>query len=258
MHDTLCCAAVVRMNSLRQNVSLTRSVHVACTLLKETPRNLKHKKHSSQQWLVRQLRDPYVEKAKQERYRCRSAFKLLEIQERFNIFKPGQVVVDCGAAPGSWTEVAVNAINASGKKDGSVGKVFAVDKLPFYPVEGAVVLSGMDFTSASTQEELRKTMQDDKADVVLSDMAPNASGVREIDHDNIIMLAYSAMKFALQMNKPDGTFVVKIWDGRKTQQLEQDMLRFYNRVRIVRPNATRDESTEMFFLARDFKGLKTR
>ncbi|XP_014472542.1 PREDICTED: rRNA methyltransferase 2, mitochondrial [Dinoponera quadriceps] len=244
------------MNSLCRNVS--RSVHTSCALLKETPQNLKGKKHSSQQWLTRQLRDPYVEKAKQEKYRCRSAFKLLEIQERFKIFKPGQNVVDCGAAPGSWTQVVVNAINALGKADGPVGRAYAVDKLPFYPVEGAVTLGNMDFTSAKTQDMLRESMQGVKVDVVLSDMAPNASGVREIDHDNIIRLAYSAMKFALRVSQPGGTFVVKVWDGRKSQQLEQDLLRFYNRVKIVRPDATRDESTEMFLLAREFKGLKTR
>lgn len=245
------------MNSLCKNVSRARSLHTCCTLLKETPQNLKGKKHSSQQWLTRQLRDPYVEKAKQEKYRCRSAFKLLEIQERFKILQPGQVVVDCGAAPGSWTQVVVKAINALDKENGAVGKVYAIDKLPFYPVEGAVVMGNMDFTSARTQEELRESMQDAKVDVVLSDMAPNATGVREMDHENIISLAYAAMKFALQVGKPDSTFVVKVWDGGKSMQLEQDLLKFYNRVKVVRPGATRDESTEKFFLARGFKGLKS-
>ncbi|XP_032689072.1 rRNA methyltransferase 2, mitochondrial isoform X2 [Odontomachus brunneus] len=245
------------MNNLCKNVSRARNVHTCCTLLKETPQNLKSKKHSSQQWLARQLRDPYVEKARQEKYRCRSAFKLLEIQERFKILQPGQVVVDCGAAPGSWTQVAVNTTNALSKEDCSVGKVYAIDKLPFYPVEGAVVMGNMDFTSARTQDELRKALQDVKVDVVLSDMAPNATGVKEMDHENIILLAYAAMKFALQVSKPDGTFIVKVWDGGKSMQLEQDLLRFYNKIKVVRPDATRDESTEKFFLARGFKGLKS-
>lgn len=242
------------MNSLCKNVS--KNVHTCCALLKETPRNLKNKKHSSQQWLTRQLRDPYVEKAKQEKYRCRSAFKLLEVQERFKILQPGQVVVECGAAPGSWTQVAVKAVNALGKEDGPVGKVYAVDKLPFYPVEGAVVMGNMDFTSVKTQDILRESIEEAKVDVILSDMAPNATGVREMDHDNIISLAYAAMKFALQNNNPGGTFLVKVWDGGKSKQLEQDLLRFYNRVKVVRPDATRDDSTEKFFLAREFKGLK--
>lgn len=246
------------MNSLCRSVTRARSVHTSCPLPKQKPQNLKGKKHSSQLWLTRQLRDPYVEKAKQERYRCRSAFKLLEIDERFKIFKPGQVVVDCGASPGSWTQVAVNATNALGKEvDHPVGKVYAIDKLPLYPVEGAIVAGNMDFTLAASQDKLRELMQGVKANVVLSDMAPNATGVRDLDHDNIISLAYAAMKFALQITEPNGTFVVKVWDGGKSQQLEQDLLRFYNRVKSVRPDATRDESTEKFFLAREFKGLKT-
>lgn len=245
------------MNSFYKSIRATRSVHTCRTLLKETPQNLKGKKHSSQLWLMRQLRDPYVEKAKQEHYRCRSAFKLLEINERFKILSPGLSVIDCGAAPGSWTQAATNLTNAHGKKEGPVGKVYGIDKLPFYPVEGATTLGNMDFTSAKTQETLFKLLQGHKIDVVLSDMAPNASGVRHIDHYNIMLLAYSALKFALQISKVNGTLVVKVWDGDKSQQFEQDLLKFYNSVKIVKPDATRNESTEQFFLAREFKGLKT-
>ncbi|XP_012226690.1 rRNA methyltransferase 2, mitochondrial isoform X1 [Linepithema humile] len=245
------------MNSFYKSIRLTRSVHTCRALLKETPQNLKGKKHSSQIWLMRQLRDPYVEKAKQENYRCRSAFKLLEINERFKILSPGLTVIDCGAAPGSWTQVATNLTNAHSKKEGPVGKVYGIDKLPFYPIEGATTLGNMDFTSAKTQETLYKLLQGDKVDVVLSDMAPNASGERHMDHYNIMLLAYSALKFALQISKVDGTLVVKVWDGDKSQQFEQNLLKFYNSVKIVRPDATRNESTEQFFLARGFKGLKT-
>lgn len=209
-------------------------------------------------WLTRQMRDPYVEKAKQEHYRCRSAFKLLEINKKYKILTPGLTVIDCGAAPGSWTQVAVNMTNSLGKRDDNpVGKVFAIDKLPFYPVEGATVLSNMDFTSVATQETLLKLFHVDKVDVVLSDMAPNACGIRGLDHDKIIFLAYSAMKFALQITKAQGTLVIKVWDGGKSNQLEQDLLRFYHSVKEVRPDATRDESTEKFFVARGFKGIKT-
>lgn len=245
------------MNSLYRSVSLTRSVHTGCMLLKETPRNLKGKKHSSQLWLARQMRDPYVEKAKQENYRCRSAFKLLEINERFKILSPGLTVIDCGAAPGSWTQVAVNLTNAHGKKEGPVGTVYAVDRLPFYLVEGATILGNMDFTNVKTQEILSELLQGGKVDVILSDMAPNASGVREIDHDNIMLLAYAVLRFALQISKTQGTLVVKVWDGGKAQQFEQNLLKFYNSVKVVKPDATRDESAEQFFLARGFKGLKT-
>lgn len=244
------------MNCLYKNVSQTRSVYTNCALLKETPRSLKGKKHSSQLWLTRQIRDPYVEKAKQENYRCRSAFKLLQINEKYKILSPGLTVIDCGAAPGSWTQVATNLTNAHGKTQDPIGKVYAIDKLPFFPVEGATVLGNMDFTIAKTQETLLGLLQDDKADVVLSDMAPNASGIRTIDHDNIILLAYAVLKFALQITKIHGTLVIKVWDGGKSQELEQNLSRFYNNVRVVKPDATRDESTEKFFLARGFKGLK--
>lgn len=205
---------------------------------------------------MRQLRDPYVEKAKQENYRCRSAFKLLEINERFKILNPGLTVIDCGAAPGSWTQVATHLTNSHGKTEHPIGKVYAIDKLPLYPVEGATILGNMDFTLAKTQDTLRQLLQKHKADVVLSDMAPNASGVREIDHDNIIILAYAVLKFALYNSKTDGTLIVKIWDGSKSHQLEQDLMKFYHHVRIVRPDATRDESSEIFFLATGFKGIK--
>lgn len=232
-------------------------MYTNCSLLKEAPRNLKGKKHSSQLWLTRQIRDPYVEKAKQENYRCRSAFKLLQINEKYKIFSPGLTVIDCGAAPGSWTQVATNLTNSHAKNQGPIGKVYAIDKLPFFPVEGATVLGNMDFTIAKTQETLLALLQGKKADVVLSDMAPNASGIRAIDHDNIILLAYAVLKFALQVTKIQGTLVIKVWDGGKSQELEQNLLRFYENVKIVKPDATRDESTEKFFLARGFKGLKT-
>ncbi|KAL6262233.1 hypothetical protein P5V15_007328 [Pogonomyrmex californicus] len=245
------------MNSLYRSVSQTRRIHTDRALLKEIPRNLKNKKHGSQLWLTRQMRDPYVEKAKQENYRCRSAFKLLEINERFKIFRPGLTVIDCGAAPGSWTQVATNLTNAHGKKEGPIGKVYAVDKLPFYPVEGATILGNMDFTTAETQKALKELLKGSTADVVLSDMAPNASGVRKMDHDNIMLLAYAALRFALQITKVQGTLIVKIWDGGKAPQFEQDLLKFYDSVKVVRPDATRDESTENFLLARGFKGLKT-
>ena len=237
--------------------SVHRSLHVCAALCRETPTNLKGKKHSSQLWLDRQLRDPYVEKAKQENYRCRSAFKLLEMNERFKFLKPGQIVIDCGAAPGSWTQVAVKMTNADGKREDDVGTVLAIDKQPLYPIPGATVLGKMDFTSVKSQDELLKLLKGDKADVVLSDMAPSATGVRDLDHDNIITLVYAAVKFALQVIRVDGTFVCKVWDGGKSQQVEQDLARFFKSVRCVRPQATRDESTEKFVLARGFKGVKS-
>jgi 23S rRNA (uridine2552-2'-O)-methyltransferase len=248
------------MNRLYKDILRTRNVHTCRALSKEAPHSLKNKKHSSQLWLKRQLRDPYVELAKQENYRCRSAFKLLQINERHKILRPGLTIVDCGAAPGSWTQVAVNMSNARGQSSdprSPVGKVYAIDKLPFYPVDGATILGNMDFTNAKTQETLLRLLQGNKVDVVLSDMAPNATGVRELDHDNIILLAYAVTKLALRISRVDGTLVIKVWDGGKSYQLEQDLSRFYHSVKVIKPDATRDESTEKFILARGFRGIKT-
>lgn len=243
------------MKGLRRNFIIARNFHVSATC-KEVPKNLKGKKHSSQLWITRQIKDPYVEKAKQENYRCRSAFKLLEMNEKFKILQPGQIVIDCGAAPGSWTQVAVKLTNADNKTDDAVGTVLGIDKQPIYPIQGATLLSPMDFTIAASQNELVQLLKGDKADVVLSDMAPNACGIKTLDHENIIKLAYAALKFTLHVMKRDGTFVCKVWDGGMSQQLEKDLSKFFKTVKNVRPQSTRDESTEKFLLAKGFKGIK--
>ncbi|XP_015112365.1 rRNA methyltransferase 2, mitochondrial [Diachasma alloeum] len=243
---------------ISNHVITSRHLHTSARHLKKMPDNLKTKNPSSQRWLVRQIQDPYVEKARQENYRCRSAFKLLEINQRFNVLTPGLTVVDCGAAPGSWTQVAVKATNSHGKDENKrIGKVYAIDRNPIHAVEGATILGNLDFTSAKAQKLLLEALNGDKVDVVLSDMAPNASGVRDIDHELITELAYSALKFSVQVSNTEGTFIVKMWDGGRAPQFERDTERFYKSVKIVRPAATRDESTEKFILARGFKGLKT-
>lgn len=178
---------------------------------------------------------------------------MLEINERFNILAPGDIVIDCGSAPGSWTQVAVNITNANGKKEGPVGTVVGIDRLPVYPVEGATILSNMDFLTSEAQDAVHELLKGQKADVVLSDMAPNACGVKAIDHVNIIKLAYCALKFALKVTRVDGIFLTKVWDGDMSLQLEQDLLKFYEIVRNVRPQATRDDSAEKFLLAKGFK-----
>lgn len=235
-----------------------RRFHTFGALLKERPTNLKGKKHSSQQWLARQLKDPYVEKAKQQNYRCRSAFKLLEVNRKYKILKPGLHVVDCGAAPGSWTQVAALLTNANGKMFGEqVGKVIAIDRLPIHPIDGAIVLGNMDFTTDEAQKQLKELLDGKFIEVVLSDMAPNSTGVKDLDHEKIIQLAYAAFKFAIEVSCYEGTFLVKVWDGFLSPKLEADLARFYRQVKIVRPDATRDESSEKFILARGFKGLRT-
>ncbi|XP_044006368.1 rRNA methyltransferase 2, mitochondrial [Aphidius gifuensis] len=235
-----------------------RCIHTCkVNLSNKMPSNLKGKSASSQRWLTRQLQDPYVEKARQENYRCRSAFKLIEINDRFQIFKPGQIVVDCGAAPGSWTQVAVKKTNSDGKINNElIGKVFAIDRLPIHHIDGATILGNHDFTKKTSQKELAKLLDGSLVDVVLSDMAPNATGVRSMDHELIINLAYAALKFAIQVSTINATLIVKLWDGGEAQQFEKDTAKFYKTIKIVRPGATRDESTEKFILARGFNGIQ--
>lgn len=245
------------MNYYSRIFLIIRNLHTYSTLFRETPQNLKGKKHSSQLWLTRQIQDPYVELAKRENYRCRSAYKLLEINERFKILEPGKIVIDCGAAPGSWTQVAVKFTNANAKQKSAIGTVLGIDKQPIYPIEGATLLNGMDFTAATSQNKILNILNGRKVNVFLSDMAPNASGIRDLDHENIIQLVYSALKFALQIIHINGIFVCKLWDGKKSLQLEKDLTRFFKYVKNIRPKATRDESTEKFLIAREFKGIKS-
>jgi 23S rRNA (uridine2552-2'-O)-methyltransferase len=236
---------------------MLRRFHTFPRLLYEKPKNLKNKKHSSQNWIVRQLKDPYVEKARQENYRCRSAFKLLEINKKFNILQPGFYVVDCGAAPGSWTQIAVKLTNANGKMiHQQVGKVIAIDLLPIHHIEGATIFGNLDFTTEKAFEIIKNNLRPKFVDVVMSDMAPNSTGMRELDHENIIKLAYSAFKFAVLTSTYNGTLIVKVWDGIASAGLEKDIGMFYKNVKIVKPTASRSESSEKFILARGFKGLR--
>ncbi|KAK7789512.1 hypothetical protein R5R35_002834 [Gryllus longicercus] len=228
------------------------------TLRKEVPKNLKGKSKSSQEWLIRQMKDPYVEKARMSNYRCRSAFKLLEMNDKYNFLAAGQCVVDCGAAPGSWTQISVEKTNSLGsRRNEAIGRVIGIDCLSIYPIEGAILLNNMDFTSKEAQEKLLGHLQGQKVDVVLSDMAPNATGLKFMDHEKIIYLAYNVLRFSVQVSVVEGTMLVKIWDGQEADVLRKDIKRYYNNVKIVKPNASRSDSSEKYILARDFKGLGT-
>ncbi|KAJ2945976.1 hypothetical protein O0L34_g4894 [Tuta absoluta] len=212
---------------------------------------------SSQQWLLRQQKDPYVEKAKIYNYRCRSAFKLLEMNDKTNILTPGMKVIDLGAAPGSWTQVAVRATNADGAdKNKPKGQVLSIDKLQIFPIEGATILNNMDFSTIEAHDKVVKALDGGQVDVVLSDMAPSATGVRELDKDRIIGLCYMALRFAALVTKVDGTFLFKVWDGQEAKMLELDLERFYKTIKIMKPMASRSESSEKFILARGFKGIQ--
>lgn len=222
---------------------------------KQQPKNLKGRSKSSQDWLTRQLADPYVEKARMLNYRCRSAFKLLEMDDKYKILKPGDIVLDCGAAPGSWTQVAVERTNAHGKVERApLGAVYSIDLLHFHAVPGATIFGGMDFTSSLAQKRLRESLSGRKVNCVLSDMAPNATGVRMLDQESITNLCYEVLRFALAMSAPQANLVVKIWDNGDVPKLERDMLSYYEKVKRIKPRASRGDSAEHFLLARGFKG----
>ncbi|CAK1596335.1 unnamed protein product [Parnassius mnemosyne] len=212
---------------------------------------------SSQQWLDRQKADPYVEKAKIYNYRCRSAFKLLEMNEKTNILTPGLTVVDLGASPGSWTQVAVQKTNSDGAdKSKPKGTVLSIDKLQIFPISGATIMSNMDFSTIEAHDKVVAALNGKKVDLVLSDMAPSATGIRELDKDRIIGLCYMAIRFAALVTKVNGNLLFKVWDGKEVPILEMDLERFYETIKIMKPKASRSDSSEKFILARGFKGIQ--
>ncbi|CAL4154151.1 unnamed protein product, partial [Meganyctiphanes norvegica] len=214
----------------------------------------KKKGKSSHDWLTRQLNDPYVKLAKFDQYRARSAYKLREIDDRHKFLCPGQVVVECGAAPGAWTQVAISRINSMPKDENRPqGMMIGVDLLPIQPLPGATLLSGADFTLPETQEQITNLLNGKKVDVVLSDMAPNATGTKSLDHDLIMALAYSALRFAIHNSGRNATFLCKVWEGHRDKKLLEDLEKFYNSVKIIKPPSSRSNSSEKFAFARGFK-----
>lgn len=187
-------------------------------------------------------------------YRCRSCFKLLEIDEKHKILQPGFKVVDVGAAPGSWSQICVKAVNSNGvNKNQPKGVVIGIDKLQIYPIEGATFLGNTDFTTQSAQEKVISLLGGGKVNCVLSDMAPNASGIRSLDQDIIMELANSVFRFAQQVSAPDASLLIKIWENGQSKQFENAILEFYEYCRIVKPHASRADSAEKYILAKGFK-----
>ncbi|XP_013097987.2 rRNA methyltransferase 2, mitochondrial [Stomoxys calcitrans] len=238
-------------------ISLRRSLSTSLqSWAKQVPNNLKGKSKSSQEWLTRQLADPYVEKAKMMNYRCRSAFKLLEIDDKYSIIKAGDCIIDCGAAPGSWTQVAVERCNANGKQDKKPkGSVYSIDLLHFHSVSGATIFGGMDFTKTESKQKIIKSLGDKAVNCVLSDMAPNATGVRILDQEAIVNLCYDVLYFAVILSAPQANLVMKVWDNGDVPKMEKDLQRFYDKVKRVKPRSSRGDSAEQFFVARGFKGI---
>jgi 23S rRNA (uridine2552-2'-O)-methyltransferase len=203
---------------------------------------------SSARWLERQLNDPYVARAKREGLRSRAAYKLIEIDGRYPFLKPGQKVIDLGAAPGGWSQVAVRKVHAA---EGE-GRVIGIDLLEIEPVQGAE-FKVLDFLSEEAPSLISDWLEA-KADVVLSDMAANATGHKKTDHLRIVGLVELAAEFAREILAPGGTFLAKVLQGGTETELLARLKREFASVRHVKPQASRADSAELYVLAMGFRG----
>lgn len=201
---------------------------------------------SSSRWLQEHVSDSYVQRAKTEGYRSRASFKLLELDDRDRIFRPGQTVIDLGAAPGGWSQVAMERI-------GHHGVLLASDILPMDPIAGVTFVQG-DFTEQSVLEQILDQLGDREVDVVISDMAPNMSGMASVDMPRSMELLELAMDLAVQVLKPGGTFLTKVFQGEGFDQVLQTMRQRFDKVQTRKPDASRARSREQYQLCRGFRG----
>jgi len=208
----------------------------------------KRRTSSSRAWLTRQISDPYVARSKREGLRSRAAFKLAEIDDRYKVFKPGARVVDLGAAPGGWSEIAARRVGAK-------GRVLALDILDLKPMEGVDFLQ-LDFLDPSAPDRLKVMLggAEGKVDVVLSDMAANTTGHRQTDHLRIMALAEAAAGFAREVLAPGGVFLCKVLRGGTEAALLAELKRDFQNVKHVKPPASRADSAELYLLAKGFRG----
>jgi 23S rRNA (uridine2552-2'-O)-methyltransferase len=217
--------------------------------LKQRLRTGKGRSVSSKAWLERQLNDPYVAEARRRGYRARSAFKLAELDDKYRFLKPGQRVVDLGAAPGGWSQVASERTRA---REGQ-GRVIAIDMHGIDPIPGVVILKN-DFLEEKAPELLIEALGGEKADAVLSDMAAHATGHRQTDHLKIMALAEAALDFARRVLKPGGTFLAKVLRGGTEREILLRLKEDFASVHHVKPRASREDSAELFVLALGFRG----
>jgi 23S rRNA (uridine2552-2'-O)-methyltransferase len=207
-----------------------------------TLRTARGRTTASQRWLARQLNDPYVQAAQRAGWRSRAAFKLLELDDRFQLIRPHGRVLDLGAAPGGWTQVAVQR---------GARRVVGVDLLPIDPIAGATLLVG-DFTDPLMPQRLSEELGG-PADVVLSDMAPNTTGHHATDHVRIVALAEQACAFAIEVLAPGGSLVAKVFQGGSERTILDPLKRHFASVRHAKPPASRKDSSELYVVAKGFR-----
>lgn len=201
---------------------------------------------SSQRWLKEHFDDPFVKQAQKDGYRSRASYKLLEIQEKDHILKNGMTVIDLGAAPGGWSQVVSRII-------GEHGCLIASDILPMDSIADVTFIQG-DFTDDKVFETLLGTINHQPVDLVISDMAPNMSGMRSVDQTKAMLLCELALDMALKVLKPGGCFLIKIFQGEGFDAYLQMVRQSFDKVQIRKPNSSRDRSREQYLLAKGFKG----
>ncbi len=209
---------------------------------------------SNRAWIERHINDPYVQAATRHGYRSRAAYKLIEIDRRDRLLRPDAVVIDLGAAPGSWTQVVVERLGTREAK--LAGRVIALDVLPMEPIAGAETIQG-DLRDEVVMRRLAQLLNSDRADVILSDMAPNLSGIGAADAARSAHLWDLALEFALQHLKPEGRFLTKAFQGSGYSQFVERLKRHFSRVLVRKPAASRQESAETYLLAYSLKAPTT-
>ncbi|MEQ9464935.1 MAG: 23S rRNA (uridine(2552)-2'-O)-methyltransferase RlmE [Haliea sp.] len=203
------------------------------------------KTSSSKAWLREHRNDPYVQRAQREGYRSRACYKLLEIQEKDRLLKPGMTVLDLGSAPGGWSQVAVHLV-------GHHGRVVASDILPMDSIAGVEFVLG-DFTEDAVFEQVLEALGGTPVDVVISDMAPNMSGVNAVDQPRSMYLVELALDMARQVLAPGGSFVAKVFHGEGFDEIFRDSRELFGKVLTRKPKASRPRSREVYLVARDFR-----
>lgn len=217
------------------------------------PKSLK-KLRSNRAWIERHINDPFVKKSRADGYRARSAYKLLEIDEKEHIFYPGMTVVDLGSAPGSWSQIARERLS---NPDGTInGRVIAMDILPMDPIEDVDFLQG-DFREQEVADKLNALVKGGKVGAVISDMAPNLSGVAAVDSGASLLLNELALEFAIEHLKEDGIFVTKVFQGSGYSQFVEACKKTFKVVKQRKPEASRDTSPEMYIVGRGLKFAKS-
>ena len=197
---------------------------------------------TSKAWMHEHVTDPYVRRARQEGYRSRAAYKLIEVLKKDKLVRPGMTVVDLGAAPGSWSQVLAPLV-------GSAGRVIALDVLEMELIEGVAFIRG-DFSATATLQQLEKELAGARIDLVISDLAPNISGVGLVDQAHSMRLAELALEFARNRLKPGGSFLVKMFQGSGVDEFRKQLAKAFSTVAVRKPKASRERSSELYLLAR--------